>query len=108
MTSIVTAYLQSLLAFVALHPALAIATAFIMAFSEGLLIVGLFVPSTVVLVGIGSLVGLGRLPFWPAFIATIVGAAAGDQLSYWIGRVCKAWLAEIWPFSRYQWIHERI
>jgi membrane protein DedA with SNARE-associated domain len=102
MTSIVTAYLQSLLAFVALHPTLAIVTAFIMAFSEGLLIVGLFVPSTVVLVGIGSLAGLGRLPFWPAFIATILGAAAGDQLSYWIGRVCKGWLAEIWPFSRYR------
>ena len=97
-----TAHLQSLLDFVALHPTLAIATAFVIAAGEALLIIGLFVPSTVMLMGIGSLVGVGKLPFWPVFIATILGAAVGDQLSYWIGHVYKARLADIWPFSRYR------
>jgi undecaprenyl-diphosphatase len=98
----VTAYLQSLLDFIALHPALAITVAFVVAAGEALLIVGLVVPSTVVLVGIGGLIGYGQLPFWPIFIATSLGAAVGDQVSYWVGHVYKARIGEIWPFSRYR------
>jgi undecaprenyl-diphosphatase len=98
----VTAYLQSLLDFIALHPALAIAAAFVVAAGEALLIIGLVVPSTVVLVGIGSLVGFGKLPFWPIFIATTLGAAVGDQVSYWFGHVYKARVGDVWPFSRYR------
>jgi undecaprenyl-diphosphatase len=97
----VTAYLQGLLNFIGLHPNLAIAAAFIVSAGEALPIVGLFSPSTVVLVGIGGLVGLGEVSFWPAFIATILGAGIGDAVSYWTGRIYKERLGEIWPFSRY-------
>jgi undecaprenyl-diphosphatase len=69
---------------------------------EALPIVGLFSPSTVVLVGIGGLIGLGKVSFWPAFIATILGAAIGDAISYWTGRIYKERLVEIWPFSHHQ------
>jgi membrane protein DedA with SNARE-associated domain len=96
-----TAYLQDLLNFIGLHPNLAIAAAFIVSAGEALPIVGLFSPSTVVLVGIGGLVGLGKVSFWPAFIATILGATIGDAISYWTGRIYKKRLVEIWPFSRY-------
>jgi undecaprenyl-diphosphatase len=68
---------------------------------EALPIVGLFSPSTVVLVGIGGLIGLGKVSFWPAFIATILGAAIGDAISYWTGRIYKERLVEIWPFSHH-------
>jgi membrane protein DedA with SNARE-associated domain len=87
--------------FIGLHPNLAIAAAFIVSAGEALPIVGLFSPSTVVLVAIGGLVGLGKVSFWPAFIATILGAALGDAISYWTGRIYKERLVEIWPFSRY-------
>lgn len=97
-----TAYLQQLLSFIGLHPNLAIAAAFLVSMGEALPIVGLFSPSTVVLVGIGGLIGLGKVSFWPAFIATILGAAIGDAISYWTGRIYKERLVEIWPFSHHQ------
>src|SRR6202790_1853359 len=99
--SVVTAYLQDFLNFVALHPSLAIAAAFLVSAGEALPIIGLFSPSTVVLVGIGGLVGLGKVSFWPVFIATILGATIGDAISYWTGRIYKERLVEIWPFSRH-------
>ena len=73
-----TAQLQGFLNFVALHPTLAIAAAFLLSAGEAPPIIGLFSPSTVVLVGIGGLVGLGKASFWPVFIATILGAVIGD------------------------------
>jgi membrane protein DedA with SNARE-associated domain/membrane-associated phospholipid phosphatase len=98
----VTAYLQHLIDFIGLHPTLAIAAAFLVSAAEALPIIGLFSPSTVVLVGIGGLVGLGKVSFWPVFIATILGASIGDATSYWTGRIYKERFAEIWPFSRYR------
>ena len=97
-----TAYLQHLLDFIGLHPTLAIAAAFLVSACEALPIIGLFTPSTVVLVGIGGLVGLGRVSFWPVFVATILGASIGDAFSYWAGRIYKERFAEMWPFSRYR------
>jgi undecaprenyl-diphosphatase len=98
----VTAYLKHLIDFIGLHPTLAIAAAFLVSAAEALPIIGLFSPSTVVLVGIGGLVGLGKVSFWPVFIATILGASIGDATSYWAGRIYKERFAEIWPFSRYR------
>jgi membrane protein DedA with SNARE-associated domain/membrane-associated phospholipid phosphatase len=97
----VTAYLQDFLNFIGLHPNLAIAAAFLVSAGEALPLIGLFSPSTVVLVGIGGLVGLGKVSFWPVFIATILGATIGDAISYWTGRIYKERLVEIWPFSRH-------
>jgi membrane protein DedA with SNARE-associated domain len=97
----VTAYLQNFLDFIGLHPNLAIAAAFFVSAGEALPVVGLFSPSTVVLVGIGGLIGLGKVSFWPAFIATVLGATIGDGISYWTGRIYKERLVEIWPFSHH-------
>ena len=83
------------------HPALSVAIAFLVAFGEALLIVGLFVPSTTVLVGAGTLIGVGELPFWPIFLATVAGCVAGDALSYWIGWKYNERIRQVWPFSRY-------
>jgi membrane protein DedA with SNARE-associated domain len=63
----VTAQLQGFLNFVGHHPTLAIAAAFLVSAGEALPIIGLFSPSTVVLVGIGGLIGLGKASFWPTW-----------------------------------------
>ena len=83
------------------NPSWAIVVIFLISFGEALLIIGLFVPSTVVLVGAGMLVGSGHLPFWPVFIATAVGAIAGDQVSYWAGRFYGNRLKDMWPLNKY-------
>jgi membrane protein DedA with SNARE-associated domain/membrane-associated phospholipid phosphatase len=94
-------YLQPYLDYFSAHPDWAIALVFLIAFGEALLIIGLFVPSTAVLVGAGILVGTGHLPFWPVFLATTAGAIAGDQISYWAGRLFGQRLKTLWPLNRY-------
>lgn len=93
--------IQPYLDYFALHPGWAVAIVFLIAFGEALLIIGLFVPSTAVLIGAGMLVGTGHLEFWPIFVATAVGAILGDQLSYWVGRLFGERLKVLWPLNCY-------
>ncbi|MGI9452863.1 MAG: DedA family protein, partial [Geminicoccaceae bacterium] len=93
--------LQALVGYIGDHPNLALLIVFLISAGEALIIVGLFVPSTVVLVGAGTLIGMGKLPFLPIFIATTLGAIAGDSISYWVGHVFKGRVREFWPFNRY-------
>ncbi|MFO0991947.1 MAG: phosphatase PAP2 family protein [Hyphomicrobiales bacterium] len=93
--------IQPYLDYFAQNPTWAILIVFLIAFGEALLIIGLFVPSTAVLVGAGMLVGTGHLEFWPIFVATVVGAILGDQLSYWAGRLFGERLKTMWPLNRY-------
>ncbi len=94
-------HLQPYLDYFSQNPGWAIVLVFLIAFGEALLIIGLFVPSTAVLVGAGILVGSGHLPFWPVFLAIAVGAIAGDQVSYWAGRFFGERLKNLWPLNRY-------
>jgi membrane protein DedA with SNARE-associated domain/membrane-associated phospholipid phosphatase len=92
---------QPYLAYFTDNPSWAITFVFLIAFGEALLIIGLFVPSTVALVGAGMLVGMGKLDFWQVFWATAIGAIAGDQLSYWVGRFYGDQLKTMWPLRNY-------
>ena len=56
-----------------------------LAFAESLAVVSLIVPSTVLLLGIGGLIGASGLEFWPTWLGAAVGAILGDWLSYAIG-----------------------
>ena len=94
-------HLQPYLDYFAQNPGWAIIIVFLIAFGEALLIIGLFVPSTAVLVGAGILVGSGHLPFWPVFLATAIGAIVGDQFSYWAGRFFGEHLKSLWPLNRF-------
>ncbi len=94
-------YIQPWLDYFSANPQWAIAVIFLIAMGEALLIIGLFVPSTAVLVGAGILVGTGHLEFWPVFLATAIGAIVGDQVSYWAGRLFGERLKTLWPLNRY-------
>lgn len=69
---------------------------------ECVFVLGLFVPSTPVLLLTGSLMAVGKLPFWPIYLAAVVGAVVGDTISYWIGRLLEHRLKDIWPFVNYR------
>jgi membrane protein DedA with SNARE-associated domain/membrane-associated phospholipid phosphatase len=94
-------HIQPYLDYFSANPEWAIIIVFLIAFGEALLIIGLFVPSTAVLVGAGMLVGTGHLGFWPVFWATAIGAIAGDQISYWVGRLYGQRLKTMWPLNNY-------
>ncbi|PTW59760.1 undecaprenyl-diphosphatase [Breoghania corrubedonensis] len=95
------------IAYLGQNPHLSIAVVFLISMGEALLIIGLFVPSTVVLVGAGTLVGGGKLDFWPIFVATTSGAILGDAVSYWAGRFYGARLKRMWPLSKYPGLVEK-
>lgn len=95
-------FTQTLLDIIAAHLGWAYAIVFTISLGEALFVFGLFVPSTVVLLGVGALVGTGQLPFVPVLFVASAGAAAGDAISFWIGHHYKAEIRNVLPFSRYQ------
>lgn len=72
-----------------------------LAFAESIAFVSLIVPSTVMLIGVGALVGLADLSFAAVWIGAALGAAAGDWLSYWLGLRFGPAIGTVWPLSRY-------
>ncbi|NVK34245.1 MAG: VTT domain-containing protein [Rhodobacteraceae bacterium] len=102
-----TALLEQLVQFIGDNPSLAGIICFAAAMGEALFIIGLVVPSTVVLVGAGTLVGLGKLDPVSIFIWTTVGATVGDALSYWFGYFYKDKVRTLWPLSRYPDLMDR-
>jgi membrane protein DedA with SNARE-associated domain len=91
---------QDILAFVRDNGALAVPLTFVIAFCESLAFVSFLVPATVLLIGLGAIVGAGAAEFLPVWIAAATGAVAGDALSYWLGRRFKGRVASMWPVSR--------
>ncbi len=93
--------IQPYLDYFSANPEWALVIIFLIAMGEALLIIGLFVPSTAVLVGAGVLVGTGHLSFWPVIIVTAIGCIVGDQVSYWAGRLFGERLKTMWPLNHY-------
>ena len=82
------------------HKEYAAAICFLLGFGESIALVSLFIPSTVLFLGIGgaySAVGGGFLPIW---LAGAAGAVAGDCISYFIGRYFKDDVDKVWPFTK--------
>ena len=76
------AFAQVVLDFIRTHQAWAPPIVFALAFAESLAFVALLVPATVILWGVGALIGAAGLEFWPIWFAAAVGAALGDWVSY--------------------------
>lgn len=98
---------QTLLSLVDQHLLLAYTFLFAVCLGEALFIIGLFVPSTVVLIAVGAMIGGGKLPFLPVLVVAAAGATAGDALSYAIGHHYRDRLRTVWPFRRYGTLIER-
>ncbi|WP_457913546.1 DedA family protein [Candidatus Gillettellia adelgis] len=68
-------------------------------FLESLALVGLLLPGTLMMTSIGVLIGGGKIDFYYAWAASIVGCLLGDWISYCIGRLCKDSLYR-WSFLK--------
>lgn len=89
------------LAFIEAHKAWTPFIAGGLAFCESLAVLSLFVPATVILLGVGGLIGAADIPFWPVVAAAALGAALGDWISYEFGRYFKDDVKGWWPMSCY-------
>jgi membrane protein DedA with SNARE-associated domain len=93
--------IQPILDWIRLHPGLAGFAVFLISLSESLAIVGLVVPGVVMMTAIGAMMGSGILPFWETLMWAILGAIAGDGISYWLGYYYHDRLRLVWPFKQF-------
>lgn len=89
------------LAFVREHQAWAGPVVFVFAFCESVAFISLLVPATVILLGLGVLIGENGLDFYTVWVSAAAGAICGDLLSYWLGKRFSHRVADIWPLTRY-------
>lgn len=94
-------YLNTLLVFISQHTRMAYGVVFLVSFSESLALVGLLMPGTTIMFGVGAVVATGSLGLAPVLLLAMAGAVAGDGVSYWLGHHYRESLRSIWPFSRY-------
>jgi len=100
-------YADAIIAFVRANQAWAAPVAFALAFGESLAFVSLVLPSTVILVAIGGLLGASGIDVWPVVIAAGFGGALGYAISYWIGLYFNDSIANYWPFRSYPAMMQR-
>lgn len=82
------------------HPVLVIALGFVLAFLEALALVGIVVPGILLLFVLGALVGWDVPLLTMLTLAVMLGAVAGDGVSFWIGCRNRGRLRERWPFAK--------
>lgn len=93
--------IQPFLDWITAHPNWSGFIVFLISLSESLAIVGLVVPGVVMMTAIGGMMGSGHLPFWGTLSWAILGAIAGDGISYWLGYHYHQHLRDFWPFKQF-------
>ena len=88
-------HVDKLLGFIAGHMVLAYGSVFLVAFSESLALVGLIVPGTMIMFGIGAIISAGGLELVHVLVLAAAGAIAGDGISYWLGRHYRDGLKQV-------------
>lgn len=94
-------YIQPLLDWVQENPSWSLFITFLISLAESLAIIGSIVPGSVTMTAIGILAGSGVLRVDLTLIAAILGAIAGDSISYFLGYYYSDRLYERWPFRKY-------
>jgi membrane protein DedA with SNARE-associated domain/membrane-associated phospholipid phosphatase len=83
------------------HSAWMLAVVFLAAFLEAIAVIGTFIPGSTAMFLAGTLTGTGSLSLGWVFVWAIVGAIAGDGMSFWLGSRYKERIIQLWPFSRH-------
>ncbi len=73
--------------------------AFAIAMAESIIGISLFIPSTLILIGVSSVLSAGGVELLPLFIAVGIGANIGDWISYGIGYFFEHKLHDRWPLK---------
>ncbi len=80
------AWINEILGWVHAHPLLAMATLAAAVAVEGLFLIGMVIPGSLLMFGAGAVVAAGHLPLAPMLISAALGATLGDLASYALGR----------------------
>lgn len=74
---------------------------FVLGFAESIALVSIFVPSSILFLGIGAIHHSAGGAFVPVWLAGAAGACVGDIVSYGIGYHFKDSINTVWPFAKY-------
>src|SRR6185437_3350880 len=96
-----TSYFSMLTDFVSEHSHYAYIAVFLLALSEAIPLVGTIVPGSTLIIGISALAAEANANLWILLIAAIVGAIAGDGLSFWLGQRYHREILSSWPLHQY-------
>lgn len=93
---------ESVLDFVRDHEAYLLPIAFAICMAESIIVISLFVPSTVILLASSTLLAASGVGIESLWIASGLGAALGDWVSYGLGRFTYREFKDGWPFHDYR------
>lgn len=94
-------FVSNLLQWLNAHPELAGLVTFLISAGESVAILGTIVPGSIMMTALGTLAGAGVIPLWGTIFWAILGAIAGDGISYWLGYHFKDGIGRMWPFKHY-------
>jgi membrane protein DedA with SNARE-associated domain len=94
-------HFYGLIDFIGSHPQFAFAAVLVFALSESIPVIGTVVPGSTLILGISALATTADLNPWFLLLAAVVGAIAGDGLSFWLGYRYHREILRGWPLNRF-------
>jgi membrane protein DedA with SNARE-associated domain len=105
MTDTAPSFVDLIIQWLANNPGWSGLAVFLISLGESLVVVGLFIPGTVVMFGIGALVAMGGMNLWDTLLWSILGAIVGDGISFWVGHHYREAMRIMFPFNRHpEWL----
>jgi membrane protein DedA with SNARE-associated domain len=83
------------------HPQFAFITVLLLALSEAVPVIGTLVPGSTLILAISALATTADVKPWLLLVAAVVGAIAGDGLSFWLGHRYHREILRCWPLNRF-------
>src|SRR5262249_15119360 len=94
-------YFNALIDFVGSHPQCAVIAVLLLALSEAVPVIGTVVPGSTLILAISALATTADIKPWLLLVAAVVGAIAGDGLSFWLGYRYRREILRGWPLNRF-------
>lgn len=92
---------DDIIRFIQAHQHLAPLVIFLLSMGETIVIVSVFIPSTILLIAIGGLMAASGVPLIPSLIAGWLGATLGFSLMYLLSATLQGRILTAWPFRKY-------
>ncbi|CAN5498729.1 DedA family protein [soil metagenome] len=96
-----TAWIEALTHFLAVHAWLGYLTLFLAALLEAVPVVGSVIPGSTIILALSALVPSGDLDLVWVLLSAAAGAVIGDGTAFWVGHVQQRQILESWPMSNY-------
>jgi membrane protein DedA with SNARE-associated domain len=93
-------HLSGLIYLVGSYPQFAFVAVLLLALSEAVPVIGTVVPGSTLILAISALATAANVKPWLLLVAAVVGAIAGDGLSFWLGYRYRREILR-WPLNRF-------